>query len=455
MLGLFVGVMRWKFEMKWLQVFRVVGSGIGCGLFHHAPLFCYGMRSYSDPKMLLYTIMIEWPPVVSGLFTITRLCCSPSAARAASEASPPPSSQATPTPLPSGDRRSAAWLFAGLVLALLVGQMQIKLWSTRQMLYELMPYVPAEYFQAAGALYVWSTTCTALKTGSPKQCTTDGNSRDLWVIAAAPKGGAVLSAQMSIDIATVCGRCVGVAGRNGTGAWPSPTEELPSYDSDLLFAIANMQRWPEYAAAQNVALPNGQSSVRVGTVAAETERRSRCVLIIRDPLSRLRSLYMYARAGRETWFKTEGVSAELEALHQANADGVQEETAVALQASVNRFMEWFGLAYLKSSHGYMSQNLELGCTAFKFEDLLQNYNATVGKWLDVWGISQEPDVRRALLDALASQAPEAQTAATNHHVSSGLYSAAFKVAVAEALQQHSAEVRKLLIAQRAHLGYNS
>lgn len=72
---IFMAVMKVMMGMSFKQVLRVLLSGIGCGLIHHAPLFFFGMRGYSSPKALVVTLCTEWPAIMMGLFVITKFLC--------------------------------------------------------------------------------------------------------------------------------------------------------------------------------------------------------------------------------------------------------------------------------------------------------------------------------------------------------------------------------------------
>ena len=110
----------------------------------------------------------------------------------------------------------------------------------------------------------------------------------MLVLAASAKGGALLSAKIAAEVGSACGVCVASGERSRSGI-PGPVEDLPSYDGQLLHAIVNMRTWPAYAEQQRLRLGG--------------EGETLCVTILRDPLSRLQSLYGYARSGGEHWFR--------------------------------------------------------------------------------------------------------------------------------------------------------
>ena len=176
------------------------------------------------------------------------------------------------------------------------------------------------------------------------------------MIAAPAKSGALLSAQILFDVGERCADfCVGSGERSRAGI-PGPIESVPSYSADALHAIINMRNWPEWVAAQN--------------------RTFKCATILREPISRLRSLYLYARSGGEHWFRYES--------------GLMQKLRVSsLNESLRIFWRAFGRDYIEQAHNYDYFNLAQGCIPFHLEDFKSAFNATTRRLLvDVWGLAE-------------------------------------------------------------------
>jgi hypothetical protein len=73
MLLTFPVLLRFIGGMPWKRVSVVWLSGVGCGLIHHAPLFVYGMRGYSDTASLVITLGTEWPALILGVEVVEQL----------------------------------------------------------------------------------------------------------------------------------------------------------------------------------------------------------------------------------------------------------------------------------------------------------------------------------------------------------------------------------------------
>lgn len=114
-----------------------------------------------------------------------------------------------------------------------------------------------------------------------------------------------------------------------------------------------MRNWPLYAEKYGYSLNTINNTIK-------------CVLLIRDPLTRLKSLYTYARSGGEHWFRYE--SGIMQKLSNPN---------ITLNESIHLFWNEFGKDYLIQSHEYNLFNLKLGCNPIKMEDIKLNYNQTM------------------------------------------------------------------------------
>lgn len=240
-------------------------------------------------------------------------------------------------------------------------------------------------------------------------------------MAAAPKGGAVFSARVALDVGAACGLCV-ASGQREHGAWPGPVEDLPTYKGEVLLAMANMRTWPEYARHHGL--------------------RPRCNLLLRDPLARLVSLYLYARIGWERWFRDTGVSAEL-------AAGTNVAASVAL------FWRRFGGAYLANSHTYLTESIAEGCRTWKMEDFAADYNGTAARmFAEGWGV-EDPTALAEMVEIASEhdlgRRTEKQLLNDHHHTSSKV-AGGLKREVQAALEGMP-DVSALVREQRSALGY--
>lgn len=229
--------------------------------------------------------------------------------------------------------------------------------------------------------------------------------------------------------------CIASGERSAPGI-PGPVEELPVYEGRLLHAVINMRTWPNYVEqlGYNISTISGSNS---------SGRRVRCVTLIREPLSRLRSLYTYARSGGEHWFRyRSGIMQQL------------SNQSISLEESVMLFWMTFGKAYLIQSHEFMMMNIRLGCTAVKMESFKQNYNATISKILQSYGI--HPRAASRLLSKLSSSDVSAKSAdeqKADAHVTDNKFSSGLVSAVKEHLLS-MADVREMISVHKIELGYD-
>lgn len=313
--------------------------------------------------------------------------------------------------------------------------------SAKAMLYEVMPYLPAQHYQKMGQMYLRTTSCMMPRLTPPLACT-EGANHDMWVAAAAQKSAAVMTAMISVDIAAACGKCVGVGDRPN-GDWPNPVEAPPPYQSDLLLAIANMPSWPEYV--EKLGAP--VAGVKEG------DRRSRCIVTVRHPVARLVSTFFYAKEGRETWFREHGVALEINRLIAKDTEGKQGEGLEDVSRAVAFMLDRFGLEYVLSTHEYLLQNVKLGCTVIRYESLVADFEGSMAEWFDAWGVTRDQDVRAQLLKLAANNSPARQTS-DNHHATGSLYSQKFKESVKSAFLAN-ATLAALVDKQSNELGYVS
>merc|ERR1719330_1961991 len=71
MLVCFLVPLAFAFPLR--ALLRVYFAGLSCGLMHHAALFFWGMRGYTDAATLAATVTTEWPALVAGVFACTAL----------------------------------------------------------------------------------------------------------------------------------------------------------------------------------------------------------------------------------------------------------------------------------------------------------------------------------------------------------------------------------------------
>lgn len=235
----------------------------------------------------------------------------------------------------------------------------------------------------------------------------------------------------------VCGVCVASGERSEPGI-PGPVEDLPVYEGKLLHAIINMRSWPMYVKRYGYDLRTllDQQTSESGA------GRVRCVTLVREPLSRLRSLYTYARSGGEHWFRYKsGLMQRL------------SNQSLSLQQSVELFWDTFGKGYLVQSHEYMMMNIDLGCKPIKMESFSQNYTATTLNILQEYGVHSRAvphllsrlsgsDVSKKTLDQQRQDA----------HVTANKFSNEFVKNVKVHLLKNR-DVREMVEAQRVELGY--
>jgi hypothetical protein len=170
--------------------------------------------------------------------------------------------------------------------------------------------------------------------------------------------------------------------------------------------------------------------------------RVRCVTLIRDPLSRLRSLYTYARSGGEHWFRYES-----NIMHQLS------DPSMSLPHSIDLFWSTFGRDYLLQSHNYMTMNMQLGCVPIKMEAFRQNFSQPVVQILRTYGVRESaiPIILKRLKSADLGAKSEAQQR-SDAHVTSNKFSPKFVEEVKIILMQMP-EVASMVEQHRLELGY--
>lgn len=294
-----------------------------------------------------------------------------------------------------------------------------------------LPYIPSEYFQAFGAMFVYYGTCvgvpTLRKLGIVENYSCfhkDDDENTFRVFIATNKGGAVLSARMTVNIGAICGKCVGATQREN-GFWPPPQETLPNYKSDLLLGQANVQNWMEY-------VPAG--------------KKISCIVMTRDPLDRFKSLYQYSFDAGEFGLKAH--SWVLQKLYKHN-----------FVEGVNWMYHAIGKETMIDTHKFLMDSLRVkGCNQIKFEEFASNFEQSVNKTLDLWKIRSDDGgkVRNKILrvlDRLDTGKHSEEKKQANMHISGKHFTKQDKKALHDAIIGNK-ELNELINQQRKDLGYN-
>ncbi len=399
-----VFLLRYVRGLKFTEVLPILVSGILCGIIHHGALFYHGMRGYKDFGSLILTLVTEWPALITAIATIEQL-----GSRAVANAFPfIADNPKTTDVIRTTEPRGAKWVANVMLITIfaLLGPNLMNVDDDAATSY-LIPYVNGKYMQSIGTAYMRFRTCYLPKYFSalfpaPIECWEGSN--DMYVLASAAKSGALLSAQIAIEVGRSCGICV-ASGERSTAGIPGPIEALPVYDGRLLHAIVNMREWPDYVKQQGFDVRSLVSAAYNN----EDGGRVRCVSLCRDPLARLQSLYTYARTGGEHWFRFESGFMQ-----------VLANPKLTLYESIDQYWKLFGKAYLVQSHDFMIENLKLGCTGIYMESFKNNFNASLVNLFNAFHINTK--VHEVLITRLAksdgSRKSEIEKAIDPHFTSS-------------------------------------
>jgi hypothetical protein len=449
-------LLRHVAKLQWLHdILPVVVSGFCCGLVHHAALFFFGMRGYSDISSLIITLLTEWPALSVGVAVVRAL-----GLRFISIFFPFLKSS-----VGVGTKLFTVTMWLLLILFLYPHISSI---DDKDAMGYLIPLIPGEKMQTVGTAYLRLRTCIiptytpSVLLSSKINCWHEdsegnrNNGSDMLVMASAAKSGAVLSARIVAEIGSTCGVCVASGERSAPGI-PGPVEELPVYEGQLLHAIINMRTWPYYVQKMGYDLNQLHSRRNldyvlqsIGTNLQLSTRKFRdkssgnirCVTFIRDPLSRLRSLYTYSRSGGEHWFRYKsGLMREL------------SDPSLTIVQSIEKFWRLFGKDYLQQSHDYMMLNLDLGCFPIKMESFSSNFSSTVVQILQVYGVNDA--ALPILLNKLSSSDVSSKTAderKRDAHVTDNKFSMSF-VQIVKSQLMNMPDVRAMVDSQRIQLGY--
>lgn len=301
--------------------------------------------------------------------------------------------------------------------------------------YQLLPHIPAEHFANLASWGVRLSTCELrpvldlARSAGLLQPKLDCGIAGLPVAVSTVKGGSILTARVFIDTAFHCGLCVGY-GMRESGSWPPPAETVPSYASDAVLAIALVKGWPAYARAQ---LANADAEV------GATPTGIGCSVTVREPLSRLVSMFLYFEAAGE--YALRNVSAHMKSLPSV------EERALWM-------FEHIGEDTMLDSHQYLADSLQQGCVMVHFEAFASDFEAASRLVLGAWGVDAKVHDELIGLFApkldMSMRSPE--QLARDHHHSASKFPAQYKGQVKAAFEEIP-QVMALVQAQRKDLGY--
>lgn len=301
-------------------------------------------------------------------------------------------------------------------------------------LFTLLPYIPSEWFQEVGLTFTWLGTCVGLpwlrRLGLVEklECFEPGEEEGaLTVSVATNKGGAVLLARLTINMGALCNACVATGSREN-GWWPPPRETLPSYDyARMVLAIANVHAWPEY-----LERPRNKN------------KKVRCVVLTREPFSRIKSLYQYAYDGGEY-----GLALQSRVLREFGRD---------FEAGFAWMYDSFGRETMEETHAVIyNATLRSDCLVMKFEDFNKDFDAGLERMMDAMRVVKSREVREKIAVLLRKHDVKRFTAEQrqhNAHVSGKAFTAAELDALKRVIETHPA-AKNLLTGQASELGYRS
>jgi len=293
-------------------------------------------------------------------------------------------------------------------------------------LLQLIPLVPSNWFQNAGVpvgMFVFNQVIPTLRSlgvlAPALKCRQSGDEKDIWVIVSTNKGGSILSARFTVEVAFACGVTV-TMGDRVSDAWPPVADTLPTTRADIMVAIPHVPQWPEFA--------------------FKAKGQVRCVVVPRDPFGKFRSLFTYAYDGGESGLRQISVK-----LHEL---GNRWNESVAL------LYDEMGKETLEVLHGDLIKSLAIPqCTKVTFESLTTDYDKAATRWLEAWSV--DPAVIPTLLLRVGRHDVRKQSAelvARDAHLTSYKWTKTAKDEIERAIWAHS-ELAGLIKKQRKDLGY--
>ena len=389
MLTLGLLCLRFVFKKDARKTF-LVGFGVSC--IHHLALFTNNMRGYTSISALMITLLTEWPALVVAEHVIRTLFLKH-------------------LKLAKYARHALLVIFVAIV------SKHVQLEHIDRV---LLPNLKGVHMQSFGTAMFRLTTCAVPKFLLPEplpcRCTPEDDA--ILVIATPAKSGALLAGKILLDVGMSCHFCVASGERSHAGI-PGPVESNPTYKGEMLHAIINMRDWGKYVGDQSY----------------------RCATILRDPMARLRSLYLYARAGGEGWFRRD--SGFMQMLRVRN-----------LTESLDLYWKNFGRDYIVQAHEYDRFNIETqNCDVYRLNEFKQDFDTTVRRLLvETWKLQE--DTSEILLEKLRHHdiSSSSQKKERDPHVSSTNYSPEFILNVTRGLKSMK-EVMRVVEEQRAVVPY--
>lgn len=376
----------------------VLLAGVSCGLVHHVALWYHGMRGYDSVGQLLLTLCTEWPALLCAEDYIRN----------------------------SQTMQKYSKVLHNSMILLLIAMMVPHMPSDEQLAEYLITLIPGHMMQSVGTWFLRLKTCLTLPPSlqflvnnkSSLDCGLSDN--EIWLISTTSKSGAVLSAKLLLDMATLCGYCIASGQRDRAGI--PGVVHAPSYRGGQLLHAADMvEEWPHYTRGKTY----------------------QCISMTRDPLSRLRSFYTYARSGGEHWVR-----------YETNLMHVLRSNNNTLNESIQHFWQRAGRDYLSQSHASFRADLvERNCVEIRFEDLMRNFEQTLLQMLRVFGVSS-PGVVEPLVERMLRhdrRHVQAELLAKDPHASSNKYSKEMLEQVERIMLQENGEIAAMIQEQRSEM----
>jgi hypothetical protein len=198
----FIGNLSWKND-----VFPIFVSGFGCGLVHHAALFHFGMRQYSDIVSLLITLFTEWPALIMGVAVVRRVI-KPLIANHLPFLGLVDGEVKGSVQHQKGTRLFSLTMWISLFYLMYPHVSKI---NDKDAVSYMIPLIPGQHMQSVGTAFLRLKTCI-IPTHVPMLAALESSKLDCWgggapnrggdmlVMASAAKSGAVLSARIVAEV---------------------------------------------------------------------------------------------------------------------------------------------------------------------------------------------------------------------------------------------------------------